>query len=1100
VPWTLNGRLTGVDPWRARNRLALARFRTAAASSATANCDVYFLGDSIFEGFYASAVRNGLVERVRRGLQQRYNPATVAGGEGYLAPMSDGMGTPAPGPWTYGGTPGRPAPGVDPNGWALSGRYVMLDSADDWAEVTFYGDQFAIVYTQGSGTGTLGFSVDGGAVQTHVTTNATLQSGKLLVGGALTRGQHTVRFTASAGLVIVDGILALDGDLTTGVRVFNGGHAGYDSADFPGAGRWNDLFRNGGTTPDLVCIALGANDVANGITAAQYEINLGNIVDKIRASSAGSALSSILLWAYHRRGNITDVAWQAYVDAMERVAVAKGCAFLDSHDMLDAPPSTGSGATFTDSVHPNDAGHAAYAEALLDFLAPVGEVRVRVGDVVATGTPSATTVLHGDGVWRAVSSPATPAKGLYVVRTSGSQNIPAASFVLVGLDNVQRNDFGAGWTADPTNIFTVPEDGWYAAHGTVRVPDALSPTISMGIGIGPVMGDNTDFVWQGKSAATTSSARGVMQVNHLRYWTAGQQIRLFIYTDGTFSITSASLAIVQVKGVKGDPGPAGPAGGMTLDTPQTVTGTKTWTDDFGSATATVSGAGLSVTDGVTTTDVTPTGVTTTGDVVGGTVWADQVRIGGSTVDSLRVDGTSASPWAANLLFGDGTGWGIRFLRANGTDVFASLTDQGVFDTRLLHLSGGLGALGPQFVAGAATVSGGGAGTHHGVLTVEPSSTLDDQTGIIVRAPDSGWGVGQPYAEGMAFLVLDENNNVRWRVDRNGGTGMTGGLHVSPGANGAPTSGITQAAWIQPLVAGIVPVVADAVGTATDVALFRSNGGTTNQLRVKGNYGTEVGDRMTIFGDPTSAYVMHNAYFDGTNWRYLKAGRAMLWSLADAYGAHYHAPSGAAGGIISWVGTHAFSDLAFSVSAPQVKIANSATTPAAQSVAVGESALFSYTGRLYVKENADAPVALDAVRAYRYSGAGLAITGTTLVTVISTDSMAAGTYAFEINGTYRGSATTQGLRIALLVPGTPSQFILSLIAATSATATSNAVGIANGGVVGAGTASGGTASLPFQATGSFVTPTGGVTSFRAASHTTGSITIDQGTYLRLTRIA
>jgi hypothetical protein len=412
--------------------------------------------------------------------------------------------------------------------------------------------------------------------------------------------------------------------------------------------------------------------------------------------------------------------------------------------------------------------------------------------------------------------------------------------------------------------------------------------------------------------------------------------------------------------------------------------------------------------------------------------------------------------------------------------------------------------GPEYPAGTGTTAGGGGGTQpvfHGVLTVEPSTAQADQIALLIRAPNSTWGTGAiRYSEGQAILYINEANEVRFRVDRTGNVGFTGGLHVSPGANGAPTAGITQAVWLQPLAA-MVPLVADlnSGNTTSDIALFRSDGGNSTELRIKGNFGTEIGDRMTVWGDTLASYVMHNCTFDGTAWRFRANGTAQMIQLGDSYQAQYQSSvSGLAGQAITWVGTLAASNVNYTVPQGRLKISNSPTTPAGAAIASGEAEIMTYGARMFTKGYLDAPVPIDATRAYRYSGTGLSI-GTALTTVISSDTMAAGTYAFEINGFYQGSATTAALRVALLVPGTPSQFIIALMAATSAAATSSAVGIANGTAVGAATASGGGTALPFQVTGSFVTPSQGVSSFRAAA-SSGTVTINQGTYMRFTRIA
>lgn len=397
---------------------------------------------------------------------------------------------------------------------------------------------------------------------------------------------------------------------------------------------------------------------------------------------------------------------------------------------------------------------------------------------------------------------------------------------------------------------------------------------------------------------------------------------------------------------------------------------------------------------------------------------------------------------------------------------------------------------PSFVAGAATVAGGGAGTHHAALTVLPSATQDDQTGLLIVAPDSGWGTSQPYAEGQAILYLNETNDVRFRVDRNGGVGFTGGLHVSPGANGAPTAGVTQAAWLQPLVGTIVPLVADVATSGTaDVALFRSNGGLVSDLRVRsGSLGTSVGHSLELVGPSAGgSFVTHNARWDGTNWRRKALGEAYLFAQTSQAHQFFYAASAAADSIITWT-SFGF----MSANGMTVSNGSAAATP------TSASTVYSVSGRPYTKGTDGIEVPLDAVRTYRLAAAATA-TSTALVAAITTPSLPAGTYAFEVEGFYI-AAGAAALRTYITAGGTVTTYVAGILQAVTATTMFGATTQTNGSLLGSGTNPTASTLLPVKLSGSVVTSTAGTLTLSVASSAAINMSLQSGTFMRVTRIA
>ena len=95
----------------------------------------------------------------------------------------------------------------------------------------------------------------------------------------------------------------------------------------------------------------------------------------------------------------------------------------------------------------------------------------------ATGTPSATNFLRGDGTWD------TPAGGLSVAQTfrENADHVNGATSIVIGAANFEEAD-QAGYTALPTSggitqssgVFTFPSTGRYLVLASVRSSQAVT--------------------------------------------------------------------------------------------------------------------------------------------------------------------------------------------------------------------------------------------------------------------------------------------------------------------------------------------------------------------------------------------------------------------------------------------------------------------------------------------------------------------------------------------------------------------------------------------------------------------------------------------------
>lgn len=126
-------------------------------------------------------------------------------------------------------------------------------------------------------------------------------------------------------------------------------------------------------------------------------------------------------------------------------------------------------------------------------------------------------------------------------RADATPNLTLSTFVTFPIDNVLTND--GGGTFNTSNYeYTVPEDGLYDCQATIRISDG-SVARSLGVGIHTANNDGAWFLW-GQMGGITRDAK---QYRRVTRFSAGQNVRLYIYSDGqAFPVTAGSLAIRKV--------------------------------------------------------------------------------------------------------------------------------------------------------------------------------------------------------------------------------------------------------------------------------------------------------------------------------------------------------------------------------------------------------------------------------------------------------------------------------------------------------------------------------------------------------------------------
>ena len=125
--------------------------------------------------------------------------------------------------------------------------------------------------------------------------------------------------------------------------------------------------------------------------------------------------------------------------------------------------------------------------------------------------------------------------------TTFSGTITQNGFETYPIDNPITN-IGGGSFNTGTYIYTIPSTGLYDCQATIRIQDS-NPARSLGVGIGLTNADGPHFLW-GNMGGVNRDAR---QYRRLTRFTAADQVRLYIYSDGTsFPVNSGNLVIMRV--------------------------------------------------------------------------------------------------------------------------------------------------------------------------------------------------------------------------------------------------------------------------------------------------------------------------------------------------------------------------------------------------------------------------------------------------------------------------------------------------------------------------------------------------------------------------
>lgn len=331
---------------------------SALSQASTRRADVLVVGDSISEGNGTTYPASEAWPSVLAGMMPRANGGG-RGGTGYV-PAAYGWGA-SNSAWTLSG---GPVPCVSGSCYRGLGRRSLNIGNGQSASFTWQGDRLALYYTKTLTSGIMGISIDGGA-PVSVNTGATIETNSArYVPATLTRGWHTVTVTRiSGGPVHLEGGAFWDGDIGSGVTVWDGSHSGAATTFFygtPDRERWLAMLDNIG--PDLVVIALGTNDASSPEVPGVYDPTIyaervRSLIELIRTE----ADPSIAVLQQPGSPAVDSDYWARHMDALAAMAAEEDALVLDLRGAIPQGPLTGTSVLYADSLHPNPAGARAYA-------------------------------------------------------------------------------------------------------------------------------------------------------------------------------------------------------------------------------------------------------------------------------------------------------------------------------------------------------------------------------------------------------------------------------------------------------------------------------------------------------------------------------------------------------------------------------------------------------------------------------------------------------------------------------------------------------------------------------------------------------------------
>lgn len=361
----------------------LRTFRAAWANRDSAPLNILVVGDSNTVGYYSSTDAGRWIQVMTAVLSAANNQRQAPGYQPKNTSTNYVL------PWTTSGT-------ITDGTHSGLGYGSVEITPPGYIETSVVCDRFWVRYGFGLLIGAFSVTIDGGsAVNVGTGGTGSLVGGNTWDSGALTRGLHTVRFTAIDGFGFpcrFEGAMWFDGNgnssgsqgavsagnSQTGskIRVWNGGRLGATAGTFAASDStwWTDNLDK--VNPHLVIVPLGTNEIGTGTSTTAFKANLTTMVSRINSVMATASLQtpSYLFVIPHGTG-ATASSINDYRTAIIQAAATNGAAVYDRNHLFGfigtAAGDVHSLSSSLDGavrVHLSDKGHRLAGEAIADYL------------------------------------------------------------------------------------------------------------------------------------------------------------------------------------------------------------------------------------------------------------------------------------------------------------------------------------------------------------------------------------------------------------------------------------------------------------------------------------------------------------------------------------------------------------------------------------------------------------------------------------------------------------------------------------------------------------------------------------------------------------
>lgn len=484
------GALSGVV-----NAEALLPWRTALANDAVA-AKVFIWGDSITEGCAASTYLNTWPMQLQSLLRSM---TARVGSIGYIpAASTENAFVPA--------LPLTANVGYTMGGWGLGGRTAGLYNPEH--HVTYAPQVCTKVRVWYGKANVLGgglkVSIDGVdqgvTLSSFVPASSPNSDGYYWDSPELSSEPHTVKITAASTFVgFLNGVEFMSESRAP--IVYNAAHYGYQTSSFLTGNmkmHWESVAALGA---DLGICLLGANDLWDGVTAAQFLAQLQANIDRVPANTPVLILGCFLRDDLPGDETQKKLVWEEMRAGMRALAVGR-VAFLDLAPHWPDHDSEEWDELMSDSVHPKDAGMKRIAQAV---AAAIGGTSDRSFSFTAVGGLVHTTLTTGfvpelgnTNRWTVpapvtVELPMVPKGSSFLVLVDKIENISWGPGIVVrgtppasGQAELNLINEGFGWTI---LIGSSPSSG--GAGLPVYAPN--HPLFSVGNGAGSSLAAFNDF-------------------------------------------------------------------------------------------------------------------------------------------------------------------------------------------------------------------------------------------------------------------------------------------------------------------------------------------------------------------------------------------------------------------------------------------------------------------------------------------------------------------------------------------------------------------------------------------------------------------------------